>query len=376
MKPTVMNGGKVTKSFKIKNTGIQDVVIDWKIFDLQDIVGNTESDLFTLSLGKSEGNAADPYKIDFEAVEPKEESKDSPFTVIPKQVIVRSREKATFEVTFDTSKALGVYNSVLLAHPRVAGEETSSNLGVIYLSLRGQTVAAHLTIDKKYRMDGKSYIQMDIWPTNEFDAPPLTKKIGFINESPADIAVNLETTGPFKLVSTLTNAPPHPLAKSNAKLQTLFNLLPGSFLEVSCKFMRPDPNDHEEWPLVERAIRSGTLLLNYANTTAEEVMLEAHLLRPYVTIHMKGSKKDDWAEEEFDFGTTYIDRERYKDVMLQLKSETRAAAKWTLNYVKIVPKEFLGYKTVTKLERENIEKEDDQSVFAFSVTEVRRLECL
>jgi len=369
MKPTVLNGGKVTKTFKIENTGIQNVTIDWKIFDMKDIIGNTESDLFTLSFGKNEGNAIDPYRVELEAIEPKEESKDSPFTIIPKQIVIPPRGKASFEVTFDASKSLGVYNSVLLVHPKVVGEE-NSNLGAVYLTLRGQTVASHLTIDKKCRMDGKSYVQLDIWPTNEFNAPSSTKKIGFINESPADIAVNLNMTGPFQLASTLTNAPPHALAKANTKVQTLFNLLPGTFLETVCKFMRPDPNDHDKWPLVERAIHSGTLQLNYANATTEEITIEAHLLRPHVTIHVKASTKDDWAEDEFDFGTVYIDRERYKDITMCLKNETKVTAKWTLNHVKIIPKEFSGYKTVTKLERENSKKVDDQSVFAFSTTEV------
>lgn len=60
-------------------------------------------------------------------------------------------------------------------------------------------------------------------------------------------------------------------------------------------------------------------------------------------------------------------------MLVYLKNETKVTAKWSLNYVKIPAKAFLGHKTITKLEKENIEKVDDQSVFAFSQTEVNYL---
>ena len=374
MKPTIINGGQVTKSFKIKNTGVQDIVIDWKIFDIKDIIGNSGNDLFTLNLGKSEGNSSEPYRVELEAIEPTEESKDTPFIITPKHLVVPPKEKTTFEVTFDTSKYLGIFNSVLLTHPRLASDDPdspASNLGIIYLTLRGHTLPAHLTIDKRSRMDGTSFVQFDVWSIKGNGAPSVTKKIGLLNESPADIAVNIETIGPFELTSALTNAPPHPLAKSNAKVQTLFNLLPGTFLEAACKFLRPNPNDYEKWPMVDREVRSGTLKLNYANSTMEEVMLEAHLLRPHITIHVKDAMKDDWAEDEYDFGITYMDKEHYKDIEIYLKNKSKVTAKWSLNHIKILPKDSLGYKTVTHLEQENIDKTDDPSVFIFSVAEVQ-----
>eukprot|EP01022_Parablepharisma_sp_SALTPOND_P019030 TRINITY_DN319_c0_g1_i1.p1 TRINITY_DN319_c0_g1~~TRINITY_DN319_c0_g1_i1.p1 ORF type:complete len:594 (-),score=60.83 TRINITY_DN319_c0_g1_i1:131-1912(-) len=377
MKPTVQNGGQVTKSFKIKNTGIQDVEIDWRIYDLADLVGKETNDLFSLSIGKNEGNAKDPYKVELEAIEPAEESKNSPFVISPKKTVVSSKEKATFEVTFDTARYLGTYNSVLLAHPKLAKEESkmqegSPNLGIIYLTLRGETLPAHLTVDKKVRIDGKPHLQFDVWPNNAVNAPPLAKKVGLVNESPADIAVSLEANGPFEITSTVTNAPPHPLAKTTdvKRVQTLFNLLPGTFLDVMCKIMRPDPKNHDEWPLMLRVIKTGTLIMNYSNGSIEQIVLEANLLRPHLTIHVKGAKKNELAEDEFDFGTVYIDKEKSKDVVLFLKNESKVTAKWTLNYVKILPKSTLGHKTITRLERENIDKTDDQSVFAFSASDV------
>ena len=217
MKPTVFNGGNVSKSFKIKNTGIQDIDIEWRIFDLQELVNKPSSDLFSVLLSKNEGNAHDPYRVELEAIEPEQESANSPFSITPKKSSVSSKAKFTYEVSFDTSRYLGTYNSVLLAHPRLAGEggklASSPNLGIICLSLRGETLKAHLTVDKKSRVDGNSYMRFDVWPTNTEGVPSLTKKLSLTNETSADVVLSVNTSGPFEITGTTTNAPPHPLAK-------------------------------------------------------------------------------------------------------------------------------------------------------------------
>eukprot|EP00831_Metopus_contortus_P004532 TRINITY_DN1167_c0_g3_i1.p1 TRINITY_DN1167_c0_g3~~TRINITY_DN1167_c0_g3_i1.p1 ORF type:complete len:607 (-),score=66.65 TRINITY_DN1167_c0_g3_i1:492-2312(-) len=150
MKPSTINGGHICKSFKIKNTGIQDIEVDWKICDLMGMIDNKDSDLFQLQLAVNEGNSKDPYRL--EAIVHEEESKDSPFHINPRKIVISSKEIATFEVAFDTTHSLGIYNSVLVSHPHLVqsdkGTEASPNLGVIYLSLRGETLNPHLTIDK------------------------------------------------------------------------------------------------------------------------------------------------------------------------------------------------------------------------------------
>lgn len=86
----------------------------------------------------------------------------------------------------------------------------------------------------------------------------------------------------------------------------MFNLLPGTFLDVMCKARRPDPANLEDWPMIPRVPRTGTFIMNYSNGSSEQIILETNLLRPHVTIHIKGSKKNELAEDEFDFGTVYI----------------------------------------------------------------------
>ena len=80
--PTIVtNSQPITKTFKIKNTGIRSVQVDWKIFDTKDLV-NQEQDLFNLSIAKnfSYDRKENPFKFNFEAIEP-EESHDSAFEI-------------------------------------------------------------------------------------------------------------------------------------------------------------------------------------------------------------------------------------------------------------------------------------------------------
>ena len=53
-------------------------------------------------------------------------------------------------------------------------------------------------------------------------------------------------------------------------------------------------------------IKNGSLTFSYANGSVEQLILEANLLRPYVTIHIKNAKKNELAEDEYDFGTVFI----------------------------------------------------------------------
>jgi hypothetical protein len=47
-------------------------------------VGKGTADLFNISIAKAEGNAREPYKLEFEAIEPTIEAEDSCFSIFPK----------------------------------------------------------------------------------------------------------------------------------------------------------------------------------------------------------------------------------------------------------------------------------------------------
>lgn len=90
--PTVVaNTNSISKTFKIKNTGIRSLLVDWKIFDQKDL-NKVDTDAFELKIIKnmSYDKQTFPYKFNFKALEP-EESSESSFEVTPKTIVVGSR---------------------------------------------------------------------------------------------------------------------------------------------------------------------------------------------------------------------------------------------------------------------------------------------
>jgi hypothetical protein len=68
-----VNTGPITKSLKIRNTGIRSIDLNWKIFDRGDIE-KSENNLVTVGVAQNHGLDAleTPYKFNFDFVEPEE----------------------------------------------------------------------------------------------------------------------------------------------------------------------------------------------------------------------------------------------------------------------------------------------------------------
>ena len=101
--PTIVhNSAPISKTFTIKNTGIREVTIDWKIYDLRDLL-NVERDFFSLDVVKnlSYDRAMNPYKFHLEEVRPPV-STNSPYQIQPQCVALGSRKSQTFTVTFNS----------------------------------------------------------------------------------------------------------------------------------------------------------------------------------------------------------------------------------------------------------------------------------
>jgi hypothetical protein len=120
--PTVVdNSPQLTKSFKIKNTGIADVIIDWKMFDERDQAHKKEDqDLFKISIDKNTGfdSEENPFRLKFDLIEP-EPSHGSAFQIEPQHVIIPARETQFFEVKFDSDQGVDTFRSVILSHPQL-----------------------------------------------------------------------------------------------------------------------------------------------------------------------------------------------------------------------------------------------------------------
>jgi hypothetical protein len=91
MATTVARSQPISKTFKIRNTGIRSLQVDWSIYDKKDLDAGT-NDPFKLNIAKNASfdKGKYPFKFDFEAVEPAE-SLNSCFKITPKNVAVASR---------------------------------------------------------------------------------------------------------------------------------------------------------------------------------------------------------------------------------------------------------------------------------------------
>ena len=110
----------ISKTFKIKNTGIRSLQVDWRVFDQSDL-DRADNDTFSIGVVKNQSfdKKRYPYKFKFTAIEP-EESQNSPFEVNPKSVVVNARSFQEFTVVFNPTKDVGRFNTVLLASPELS----------------------------------------------------------------------------------------------------------------------------------------------------------------------------------------------------------------------------------------------------------------
>lgn len=200
--PTVVaNSTPITKSFKIKNTGIRALQVDWKIFDQKDLQ-KADNDQFDIKIIKNQSfdKKRNPYKFNFVAIEP-EETKDSAFEINPKNFTCPARSIQEFQVTFNPTQDVGNFKSIVISSPDLAQEEIeiqgdSSDLpkkgalGIIALNMNANTISPQLSLDKSVKMDGGKHINFKKWAVVDDDAPNIIQKLTFSNDSKADMTFN------------------------------------------------------------------------------------------------------------------------------------------------------------------------------------------
>ena len=316
MNPLMVGGPKQMKSFLVQNTGVESIEIEWKLYDIS-ANSRSNSDLFRINIIKNEGISDDKFLLDFEAIEPEQESTESQFSINPKNVQLPVKGKMKFEVTFDPKNDEGIYNCALIAHPYFTkeNEENRRNLGVISLSLIGTTISPYLTIGKCLRMNDEHVLQFKCWSVESEDAPSPFKIISLTNNKQTDISFNLNITGPFSLVSTKTNALLHPLERGSAsskslktktKVMTMFQLQPSKVVDVKIKANKPIPTEKGEWPLIEQVIKKGKIEIFYTNGTKQFITLEMDLFRPIISLETEKWKYNEKNEREIDFGIIFL----------------------------------------------------------------------
>lgn len=117
-----------------------------------------------------------------------------------------------------------------------------------------------------------------------------------VNNLKANLIFSLSLEGPFELTETFTNSPTKyelmktkSLSKNNV-VQTSFNLVPTSNIQIKIALKGTDIHNYEEWPLTFKNYKFGRLTFNYSNGDTQIVELEGILLRPVITLNTTGTE--------------------------------------------------------------------------------------
>jgi hypothetical protein len=189
-------------------------------------------------------------------------------------------------------------------------------------------------------------------------SPRPKRSIILINKERINFVIRINLEGPFKIVKT------EPMEATVGNM--LFNIIPNSNLKLDIKYLCPEPSDEKAWPMTLVNEYFGKLTVAFENNEFQEYDLRATLRRPRILLSTSGNDATE-SQKFVDFGL--VNCESNKKITLYLSNETEVLTKWTINYVKHVPKKNYGYGTTTLEEKEDITKTDDSDVFVFNVTE-------
>lgn len=145
-----------------------------------------------------------------------------------------------------------------------------------------------------------------------------------------------------------------------------YNIIPNSNLKLDVKFIAPNVEDENEWPMTLVNEKHGLLKIQFENGDISEYLLTAILRRPRLTLSVTGNEAVEGPNFVY-FG--YVNCESQRKHSLFLTNETEVETKWSINYIKFTPKKTYGHGTITKEEKEDLEKTDDPDVFHFSITQ-------
>ena len=140
-----------------------------------------------------------------------------------------------------------------------------------------------------------------------------------------------------------------------------------SSVGILVQFLGYDSEDYKNWPNSTMNFCEGMLKIHFKNGMMQDICLEGRLVRPELHLNTRGFEPCG-ADHTIDFGLVHTSDHLIKTVWLVNKS--RVPAEWNVVYVPFKEKTYFGAETVTKLEKENVEKVDNQQVFSFNKSEV------
>eukprot|EP00742_Colponemidia_sp_Colp-10_P004652 GILJ01004963.1.p1 GENE.GILJ01004963.1~~GILJ01004963.1.p1 ORF type:complete len:1158 (+),score=96.75 GILJ01004963.1:112-3474(+) len=397
----------VQKPLRVQNTGPVDVIVSWRLFNYANLaLGDNDRDLVRVDFSPpSHGDyASDGVHVSFVPLSPSESCE--PFSISPKQQVIKARSQATFHVSFSSEHA-GEHRSFLLSSAQVVGVSKDLDNAEIKVDLHASSVVPALRIDKKVHYDGKQYMKFDLWPLDRDkvpDAPIPVKSLSLYNDSSTALTFAVDVEGPFALIALATNSTAKQLPNKKSStwnataLQSLatptkdYTLQPREELLVSIRFeprtseIRSTLNQTKKPLDALRSTLNGTTAGTSSNLVRSTHAGTANLCPQYnglltmkfsnghtQELHLKGVVSMPAVQvtpREVHFEHVHV--EHSKQFIVHLTNPTPVHAQWQLFHV-AVPKsvkslgEGLPFTTLAR-EKEVLESVDDASVFQFTVT--------
>ena len=347
------NTGSISKNLKFVNIGQNTIGLDWKIYDYEDFLKPKDRPAFDLKIVQGLDKK---YKINFNPIPPKEFPEEKKyFSIDPSSSVVGPKSTGDFTVTFKTDSD-GIKEALFIAYPKIS-DDTEGHVKFDDLAVKviAGGLAPHLTVDKCTNMDGEYEYRFCVHSYGKHPRP--YRPVILINKEKINMIVKLDVEGPFKIINT------DPIEASLGK--GIYNIIPNSNLKVDIKYIIPNVNDENEWPMTLTNVKRGKLNVTFENGEKEHYLLTAYLLRPRILMSLTGNQSVE-SLDYIDFG--YVNCSSMKIEPIYLMNDTTVDTNWVINYVKFIPKKTYGVGTVTIEEKEDMDMCDDSSVFDFDIT--------
>jgi hypothetical protein len=344
---------RIEKIFKLLNTGSNIISVDWKVFDYHDIL-YPKRDILQVRISE---NKKHKFSLVYQATDPEEFPEDKKcYEIFPKNSIINPKSTRDFLLTFKTDTS-GSNSALIVGYPKfVETESASVKLSELAIKVDANGVTPNLVVDKKKTLDD-IFLYKFYYHSSGLSPNP-KRSIILINKEKINLIVKVDVEGPFKILKT------EPVEATLGPM--IFNIIPNSNLKLDVKFIAPNPIDETEWPMTLVNEKYGKLRVTFENEEFAEYHLTAVMRRPRLKLHTTGNESIE-GPNFVDFGK--VNCETYKRFSLFITNETEVETKWSLNYVKFMPKKHYGHGTVTQDEKEDFEKTDDPEVFIFNITQ-------
>ncbi|EGR30591.1 hypothetical protein IMG5_128580 [Ichthyophthirius multifiliis] len=351
------NSPKITRFFKVLNTGPKPIKIKWQIYNLDN---NCSEKFFNISFQNPPQGFPFISKLHFQSIPPPT-VENGPFEIFPKEQTINGREEKKFSVSFFASNS-STFNSVLIGKPELNIQAEDIEDLTLYIS--ATTAQSYLKIDKI--PEGKPLkFQKN---NNSIENKNEKKTLTLINENFENLKFEVQTEGPFLIEKIESNSQKNflfqnSLLKTSKKelplesLKTAFWLEKNSHFSLLIKFS----------PSNQIYFQEGKLIILFENGDTQEIRLQGKILKPQIEVNF-AEFENVQADNLQDFGITHI--KDTKKLRFFIANQSKVPASWKICHVK---NPFRKYKqildTMTQEDYENNNTIDDLEVFSFSKNE-------